>query len=517
MKLTQYFDLHKFDNYEKLILLLCLFFLVVLILLSSFHEIAAWGVETDFYGAYSNYAKEMVAGEPYRGTDHGPGYVFILAIFYLIFGDVFVAGKVVTIISSTLFIFFTFQTIKVLFNSKLAFFTVLLLAIIIFPFSILASNDMFFAFIISLSIFLIFRNGKVSSANLLWGGIVSGYAFMTRMNGLILLLAVFTTVLLINPENWNWKKRLKQTMIYGLCFFATASPWFIMNFINYGSPLASLEAHKTIGASMLGQENESGDFAWGAETEAVGKKYNSLTSLVLKNAPNFTKYFIKNILNHFQKLLLMVLSFPAYLFFLPGILLLLSKINRSQLSYFAFAIFGFLIYCVLVFVARFYIYVLALFLLPIVYFLFYQNYSENKSFQQKLAILNKIFLGVIILFLLKTSIFEMKRNITSEPLYLINAAKVLKNESNSSDIVLARKPHLAFLSERKVELFPDVESLDQLISHAKEKSADYIFYGVKEKEARSQLIFLQDPEAVKTSLQLIYSQTHPEIYLYKVK
>ena len=60
MKLTKYFDLHKFDNYEKLALLLCLFFLVVLIVLSSFHEIAAWGVETDFYGAYSNYAKRWL-------------------------------------------------------------------------------------------------------------------------------------------------------------------------------------------------------------------------------------------------------------------------------------------------------------------------------------------------------------------------------------------------------------------------------------------------------------------------
>ena len=486
MKLANYFDLKNIDSYEKLSFLLCFFLLVLLISLSHFHEMAAWGVETDFYGSYSHYATEMAAGERFRGTDHGPGYIFVLTVFYLIFGDVFVAGSFVSIISAVMLIFFSFQTIKVLFNSKLAFFTVLIMAIIIFPHSILASNDLFFSFIVTLSIFLIFRNGKVSFSNLLWGGIVSGYALMTRMNALILPLAIFVTVLIINPEKWAWEKRIKGLLIYGVCFLLAASPWFIMNYIYYGSPLASLEAHKTIGASMLGQESKSGDFAWGAQTAVIGEKYDSLFSLVFKNLPGFTKFFVKNMFGHFQKILTEILKFPAYLFFLPGVLLLFLKIDRRQLSYYSFAAFGFLIYCVLSFSPRFFLYVLVLFILPVVYFLFFQNYDENISLRQKLLVVNKVFLGVIILLLIKASVFEMKMNITTEPLYLIKAAEVFKKKSINSDIVFARKPHLAFLSDRKVELIPDVDSVENLIKAAQEKNVTFVFYGVKEAEARPQ-------------------------------
>ena len=516
MKTIKYFDLNKFDSYEKLAFLFCFSLFLLLILLSHFHEIAAWG-ETDFYGAYSHYAEEMLAGEPYRGTDHGPGYIFILTIFYLVIGDTYNAGKFVSIFSSLLFIFFTFQTIKVLFNSKLAFYTVVLVSIIIIPYSILASNDMFFAFIVALSIFFIFRNGKVSINNLLWGGIISGYAFMTRMNALILPLAVITIVLFINPENWLWKKRIRGLLIYGALFFLASSPWFIMNYVNYGSPLASLEAHKTIGASMLVEGSDSANFAWGAETAAIGEKYDSMFSLVLKNLSAFITFFFQNMLNHFRKLLLYVLEFPAYLFFLPGILLIFTGINKRQLSYYTFAAFGFLIYCVLVFSTRFYFYVIALFFLPVVYFLFYDNYSESRSFQLKLSIVNKIFLGIIILFLLKSSYTEVKKYITSEPLYLLKASEAFKNQSKNSDIVLARKPHLAHLSDRKVAFFPDVDSLDQLIIHAKEINADFIFYGVIEQEVRPQLKILLEPDKVSPFLQLIYSQTQPEIYLYKIR
>jgi len=155
--------------------------------------------------------------------------------------------------------------------------------------------------------------------------------------------------------------------------------------------------------------------------------------------------------------------------------------------------------------------------LPIVLFLFYQIYNENKSFQKTLLTLNKIFLGIIIIFLLKTSFLLTRANISSEPFYLKNAAKVFKAHSADSDIVIARKPHLAFLSDRKVEMFPIVESLDQLIKHAKKKNAQFIFYGEIESEVRPEMKILQKPEEVGKYLKLIYTQLQPEIYLYKIK
>jgi len=290
-----------------------------------------------------------------------------------------------------------------------------------------------------------------------------------------------------------------------------------MNFVNYGNPLASLDALEVIGASMAEQQNSNADFLWKAETDAIKEQHSSPLSLLIGNIPDFTKFITKNIINYFQEALIRVLEFPAYLFIFPGILLIFSKINRIQLSYYIFAALGFLINCMTVFVPRYYIYVLASLQLPIVLFLFYQNYNENKSFQKTLLTLNKIFLGIIIIFLLKTSFLLTRANISSEPFYLKNAAKVFKAHSADSDIVIARKPHLAFLSDRKVEMFPIVESLDQLIKHAKKKNAQFIFYGEIESEVRPEMKILQKPEEVGKYLKLIYTQLQPEIYLYKIK
>ncbi len=507
-------------SYEKLAIVLLVFFSLSIVILSQFHEMGSYNVETDFYGSYAPNALNMLNGGKYFDEDHGPGYVFVLIIFYLILGDIFVAGKTLTLISAVLFSYFSFKTILYLFNSKLAFFTLLLIIIFILPVSIIVSTDMFFAFLVSLAIYLLFRKGNFSTSNLIWGGVVAGYAIMTRLNAIILPFAVITAIIFLNPQSWNWQKRVKAILIF--CFFIliTASPWFVMNYIYYGKLFIS-EAHQTIGASFLDNQApataEPTDFAWGAQKEKVAERYNSLFALILHNFKSFLKFFLKNIINHFKLLLVIVIKFPAYLFLVPGAALLFSRVNRTQLSYFIIPVFGFLIYCIVAFIPRFYLYILPFFLLMISYYFFGTTYSQRENSEQKKYYWIKMALFIFMsLFLLKTSLVDLKKNITDEPLYLKKIAQTLTQHSNPSDKIFIRKPHLAFFSGLTAEFMPEVNNIDDLLTEAQQKNVKYVYYGVIETELRPGLKILQQPEQLPQNFQLIYSQNDPPVFLYKI-
>jgi hypothetical protein len=291
-----------------------------------------------------------------------------------------------------------------------------------------------------------------------------------------------------------------------------------MNIIYYGKPFVS-GAHQTIGASFLKQEAPLGDtdFAWTAMKQTVSEKYDSIFSLILGNFQSFIIFFLKNIIPYFQKILLELIKFPGYLFFAPGVVLLLSKINKIQLTYFLIPVLGFLIYCIVSFDLRFYIYIAVFLLFFVVYFLFYENFSHNNiSFKSRFNLISKIFFIITIFFLSKESFNEMKANITAEPLYLLKIADTIKHDAQNSDIIFARKPHLGYFSHIKTELLPDLDSAELLLQYAKAKGVKYLFYGITEAKARPKLNMLQEPEKLPAAFQLIYAQDFPKAFLYKL-
>ena len=506
------------DRYEMIHVFFLITVLVLLLVISSFHEIGGYNVETDFYGSYAPNVEKMLHGGKYYDEDHGPGYIFPLILFYLILGDVFVAGKTLTLISAILFLFFSFKTIKTLFDSRFAFYTSLLLTILILPYSILASTDMFFAFIVSLAIYFIFRGGEFTFSNMLWGGIVAGYAFMTRLNAIILPIAIIFSIFLINPQNWSWKQKFQGSLILVGAMLLGSLPWYIMNFLYYGKIFVSA-AHETIGASLLGGEaNSSGDFAWGAEKEKIAKEYSSLFSLTMHNLPLLIKSFLKNTPIYFRWMLFYLIGFPGFLFVAPGIILLLTRANKRQLSYFTIPLFGFLIYCIVSFISRFYLYILGFFVFFIIYFLFdTQLFKDGSRPQKKFSYITKVIFLFVVLFSIQRSLFLLKKNITNEPVHIKKIAQILEKHSSEDDIVFARKPHLGYFSHRKIEIIPDVQDLDLLIKYAKEKGVKFVYYGIAETKYRPDLNILQHPKELPPAFQLLYASENPKAFLYKIK
>ena len=492
--------------------------LILLMILSSFHQIGGFNVETDFYGSYAPNVKNMLHGGRYYDEDHGPGYIFPLIFFYLIIGDIFIAGKLLSIISTVLFLLFTFLTLKILFNAKQAFLTSLLLFIIVMRYSILASTDMFFAFITSLSVYLLFRSGEITKKNLIWTGIATGYAFMTRLNAIIIPVALIFSLIFINSPEWNWRERFKGMIYFLLAMVIGSMPWFIMNMLYYGKPFVSA-AHETIGASLFaGQSSAGGDFAWGAEKAKVAKQYHSMFSFLIANLPLLIKTALKNIPIYFQWMLAYLIGFPGLLLVAPGAILLLARANKTQLSFLTIPLFGFLIYTIVSFITRFYIYVINYFVLFIIYFLYNDSHLklEKKSYKKFKLLAHATFL-IVILFSIQKSKDYISQDLAQEPRHIPKIAELLKFKSAENDAILARKPHIGYLSNRRVEVFPQASSIDELITYCRNKGIRFIYYGIMESKLRPELSILQQPEKLPPDLALIYEQNNPNVHLYEIK
>jgi len=175
------------DDTSKYTAILCFACFVFLCFLSKKHRLGTYGVKTDFYRFYVPDAIRIISAKVPTDSFKGQGYPVIIALLNVIIGDFFVSGKLLSIISATFFLFFTYKLFQDIFSSKLALSTIVFLTInpLFIKYSITASTDMFFAALIA-----IFFYSSISSKNKTWGNIASGisigYASITRYNALIL-------------------------------------------------------------------------------------------------------------------------------------------------------------------------------------------------------------------------------------------------------------------------------------------------------------------------------------------
>ncbi|MFX0135884.1 MAG: glycosyltransferase family 39 protein [Candidatus Hodarchaeota archaeon] len=503
----------KIDFYDKLSIILFTIYLFLLIVLSHFHEMGGYGVETDFYGRYAIQAKRILEGKIYEDMMHGPGYPVVLALLSVIFGNMFTTGKIISIISALLFGFLIFKVFRVLFNSKLAFYTLLVLFINIIPFPVLVSIDMFFAFLVGLTIFFIFKEQKITNVRLFFSGLVAGYAFITRYDGVSLAASVVFSIFFINPEYVNWAQRMKNVAIFTFAFFLSSLPWLVINFMQSGSPLHNL-TYLNMAANFYGIQGAS----YGEFIRTASEKFDSFFAVFSYDPPRFILGVIKNTYYHFNSILFDVLRFPLFLFFVPGAVILMNKINKRQLSCFVFPVFGFCVLSLAIFLKRYYLPFIPFFVILSLYFVFYyrDNFEKENSFLKKVFSFSKISFIFIAVFVLNSGIKEAKRYINTEPTELLKLSQTLREQTTEKDIIIARKPHLGYLSNMKTIYFPEVNSLEELLTYAEKEGATYLLYSTLEAELRPKLRILHEPKKVSASLKVVYQQDEPKIFLYQI-
>jgi hypothetical protein len=90
-------------------------------------------------------------------------------------------------------------------------------------------------------------------------------------------------------------------------------------------------------------------------------------------------------------------------------------------------------------------------------------------------------------------------------------------DSERGKVVIARKPHIAYYLDMKLEMFPYVESYDQLVAEMRRSKASYLYFSLMEAGMRPQFQNLLNPRTAPKELRPLTYTTNPPAVLYKIE
>lgn len=493
-------------------LVFCFGTLILALVIGHFHVVGFFGVETDFYGAYAKQAENIIAGRPYTFRHNPPGYMLLLAAVSFFTGDLFVAGKIISAISTALFGWVIYLLFSALFGKRIALATVILSLFSLFPYSFLAATDILGALLIILPIWIILRKTVPTLTTSFLVGILSGLSYLVRYNALFVIIGIAFSLLFINLNRERLQRRLAMVGIFVCGILIITLPWLIINWQTNGSPFAST-AYLQIAAHFYHPRGDT----HGTSLREVSSEFKSLSQVVLHNPALVIRKYLKDVLFHNIKLLASKgLGFPAYLFAGAGFILLLRDLSRKRLSFLLINLLGFLLLGLVGFYLRYYFFLFPFLFLTVAYFLFHQNIFTNLGRLPFSGISVSWFIMVIIAFFLCIGSYKMvKSQIAKEPRYLLQIAHFLKNRSSPDDIIIVRKPHLAYLSGLK-SCFPLAETTNQYLKRAREERARYLVYSDLEAAYWPGLKSFADPRVVPKSFKLIYQHKQSNTLIYEI-
>lgn len=493
-------------NYERMAWLFSGVMLLLLLIIGSFRVMGTFGVETDFYWAYAPDAQRIMSGEMPHEPGVGPLYALSLGIVNLVLGDWFASGKVISILSTVICGLFTFKMIKVLFNAKIAFFTLVLWYATVLPWALIASTDMFFAALVAGALYFLFRSEALTFNNLMLSAIFMGLAFLTRHNAVVLPVVVVGAILFLNPESWSWKVRMQGLGLFAVVFLTAYTPWMIVQALTSGTPVRS-DSYLIIASNLYGKPGVVAS----EDMRLAAQKFDSLSSVIFYDLGHFVRHYLSNVYRHFHAILIKSLKFPSFLFVGAGALLLFPRLNKRQLMFFLFPALSFLLLCLVHYEPRYYLYIISFFVLLAVYFLF----SEERSRQFRIA--RTLVFGATVLLITTFSAKEIKACIEDEPRELLQIAERLRGMTEENESIIARKPHIGFLTGLETRYFPEAESVPELLAFAKQEQADYVFYGEMELAMRPELQVLLQPESLPPALEPVLVWPSPKTVIYRLR
>ena len=498
----------------------CTGILILALSIGHFHQIGAFGEETDFYHAYGPQTERILAGEPPRMTgNNSPGYVYLLAaVTSIIGGDPFFAAKLLTALAAWFLGWITYLLLKALFSHRIAITSTILLLIPLIPFSFLAATDMVGAVFLMLPLWILLRRADITLGTCFLSGVFAGLSYFIRNPTMFVILGIGLSLLFLNIGQGNFRRRFTEAGIFICGVLVTASPWVIMSWTMNESPFSStpylqVAAHFYLGTNL------------GTALPEMALKFSSLWDVLLYDPATIFRKFLSAILYwNLKQLPGLFLQFPAYLFAGAGFLLLLgdltkemSNLVRRRLTYLAVILLGYLTLGLVGFIPRYYLFMVPFFFLLVSYFLFHQSaltsignlpYTQI-SFSWLMVFILASFLGL--------NAFQSTRNfLDSEPRYLYDMAEVLKKRSHPGEVIIDRKPHLGYLSGLKT-LFPMAQTAEEWLGKARGIGARYIVYSDRyAKRYWSGLQSLRDPTTLPSNFQLIYHHKPTNTILYEI-
>ncbi|MGE5179959.1 MAG: glycosyltransferase family 39 protein [Bacteroidota bacterium] len=441
----------------------------------TIHRIGNYAVETDFYWKYGPAARDLAHGaiDIANYDSKGWGYPAVVTAVSAFGFETFRAGQIVALLSAALALFLLYRLHRSLFGPGVALAGMLILAgnKIFLANTYEVGTDMFFLAVTLASIALLLRSHAPGWRAILASGLLGGWAFSTRYNGLVLWPGALALFLLFRVPTGPPGARWRRAALYTAGFAVGALPWLWINAAHTGNPLTNSN-YVNVGYAVYGEGNWE-KFFYGS------RNIHSFADVVKLDPGRFVTAMVKNVGDHLRRDLFELMS-PIWgiLAVLGAILLALERPGRRISGYLAFGLLTFLSLVPVFYGARF-----SLPLLPFYVALATWPFASPRVAQpfagMERAFPVRAFAFLVLWIPVGASAYGWTKdvsnpeNVQSGPHDLDPAVSFLREQPPGAAL-MARKPHAAFLANMRFVPMPDASSPDSLRAEALKGNARYV-------------------------------------------
>jgi hypothetical protein len=186
--------------------------------------------------SYMMGAESILAGKGYYHDFHSPGYSAAVALMMLLVKDAFLAAKLISLIAGLVFLLASFRTTEVLFDRKIALWTLVFLATnaTVVRFSVTILSDMLAACLFMAALYFLVKDERLLCRVI--AGALAGLAYLTRHVYLSIPIAVFVLSLVRSQRLSN----LAKAGVFLMAFLVVSSPWLLASHRRFGNPFHNL-------------------------------------------------------------------------------------------------------------------------------------------------------------------------------------------------------------------------------------------------------------------------------------
>ncbi len=480
----------------------------------TLHRVGDFGVETDFYWGFAPEAKDFLLGKITIDAYHGPLYSWVLGLLSKIVGDLFESGIVISAFSASLSLYFIFEIVRSVFSADIAFISIILTAVnkTFIQYSYSAGSDMFFVAISFAGLFLLFRKPVITTLELFLSAVLIGLAYLVRYNGLIFLV-VIPLIILLRSIQVKGPANYVAALIWIVSFVALIAPWSIYLKLDRGNFFYN-NNYQNIAYELFANGRISWDQFWFQSAN----QYTGYVDVILKAPFLFLSTVMKNAYIHLgddiSQLNNLCVGIPSVL---GGIIFLLSHPDRKKIGLFLMFLSFFAVLLTVFYSNRF-----SLFLIPMYAVLFaivFKVVLSRFGTKRFVTLLINSMVAAVICFSYADSYSFNSRNIQSGPNEMILIRDWFHKEYGDlydNAKIAARKPHIAYILNMKLYLFPMVNSYDSLITVLRKDSVKFLYYGPFEANDGPQDADLLDSNKVHNGLKYLCGMRRPVGMLYEV-
>lgn len=489
--------------------------LLMLTINLSYHRVGDYNTETDFFWSYIPQAQHLLKGQITIEDFHGPLYPIVLAGISLVTQDLFHAGVVISTVFAAVSLFFAFQLLRRWLRAEIAFLAVLFMGVntAFVQYSYSAGTDMLFNALVLAGTFFFLKYDERRWSSLFIAAFLFALGYLTRYNGLFVVVAVPAVVLAVNLSGLSWRDRLITSAVFVAAFLAFITPWGIYCLREKGSFFYN-KNYLNIAYEMFARDRIVWDQFWSVEAQ----RYTSLSQVIFLNVEAFVKNILNNALTHGADDIGKLVGWPVGVCSVLGLVALFRQHSDKRENSFLLLAAGFYGVLLLVFYSeRFSLYLLPAYLALAFKALTHERLARFK-FSGRLTVVRVVIAGLLVWSIVASYSYN-SMNIDSGPEEILSIADVVRKSGEQvppGSIVVTRKPHIAYYLNMQMMLFPLVRSYDELEREVRKAKASYLYFSYVEAQFRPEFKNLLDLGNAPPWLKPIAVSNFPPAVLYKI-